>query len=345
MFRRTIPTLLAAMALAASARAETVYFVSKTDGALYTFDTSAGGITRLTGTNTFPNATALAMGPDGHLYVGDATGGGSIQRYVLGSGSGTPVVSLTGAGPAVPGGPVNPGAIAFTPGGEMLVGRNPGVALDGGTAAWPRGPVLSVTGWRAGESPAISAFTSGTAQDYSPGLAVAASGTVYASNSVYSTATLAMTGDVYRFDPAGGSPAAVATGAPPGGIFGPAGLALVGDSLFIASTMNGSIFKTDLLTGTTSFFTMTPVDPVTFYPDFIGPLAAMPTGGLLAGSVDGNQGFIYRFDGAGGLVATFAGPEYGQIGGIVAVPEPGAVWLAVGGVAGVGLWSLRRRRA
>lgn len=345
MIRRTIPALLATFALTAAARAEPVYFVSKTNGALYTFDTSGGAISPLTGTNTFPNATALAMGPDGNLYIGDATGGGSIQRYVLASGSVTPVTSLTGAGPAVPGGPVNPGAIAFTPGGNMLVGRNPEVAFfAGGTSAWPRGPVLSVTGWRAGESPAISAFTSGTAQDYSPGLAVAANGKVYASNSVYSNQTLQMTGDVFGFDADGVFQAPVATGSPPTGLFGPAGLSLIGDSLFIASTMNGSIFKTDLLTGTTSFFAMTPVDPNTQYPDFIGPLAAMPAGGLLAGSVDANQGFIYRFDGSGAIVATFAGQEYGQIGGIVAVPEPSAAWLAVGGVACTGLWRLRRRR-
>jgi len=346
MICRTIPALLAALALAAAARAETVYFVSKTNGALYTFDTTAGGIAPLTGTNTFPNATALAMGPDGNLYVGDATDGGSIRRYVLSSGSVATVASLTGAGPAVPGGPVNPGAIAFTPGGDMLVGRNPEVAFfTGGTAAWPRGPVLSMTGWRAGESPSISAFTTGTAQDYSPGLAVAADGRLFASNSVYSTETLQMTGDVFGFDASGTFQSAVATGNPPAGLFGPAGLALVGNSLFTASTMNGSIFKTDLLTGTTTFFTMTPVDPVTFYPDFIGPLAATTDGSLLAGSVDANQGLIYLFDGSGGIVTTFAGEEYGQIGGIVAVPEPSAAWLAIGGVASLGLWSLRRRRA
>jgi sugar lactone lactonase YvrE len=341
--------VLATLVLPGVTHAETVYFVSKSYGGLYSFDTSGTTITTLSGTGSFESPSALALGPDGNLYVGDAAGGGRISRFTLSSGSVTPVAALNGASPTFAGGPVNPAAIAFTRDGGMLVGRNPEVAFfPGGVEAWPGGPVLQVAGWREGESPSISPFTAGSAQNYAPGLAVSADGRLYASNSFYDTSTLLMTGNVLGFLSTGTFQSDVTAGNPPIGLFGPAGLALVGDSLFVASTMNGSIFKTNLLDGdtasNTTFFTMTPIDPISQYPDFIGPLAALPDGSLLTGSVDVNQGWIYLFDGSGGLVTTFAGPEYGQIGGIVAVPEPATLWLACGAATCVLLRCLRRRR-
>jgi sugar lactone lactonase YvrE len=347
MIRRFVPLIaaLAILATAASVQAETVYFVSKDTGALYQLNTVGGGITPLTGTNTFPNATALAMGPDGNLYVGDATNGGSIQRYAMAGGAVSSVVTLNGAGPAFSGAPVNPGAIAFTAGGTMLVGRNPQVAFfPGSLEAWPAGPVLSVDGWRTGESPSISAFTSGTAQNYSPGLALASNGTLYASNSLYDPLTFIMTGNVLRFDASGAYQGVVAAdGSASGGLYGPTGLVVSGNLLFTASTMDGNIYKTDLdnpntATNTTPFASTAGV--------FIGPLAMLSDGNLLTAYVGGalGRGTIFRFDTTGSLVDSYGGSEYGAIGGVVAVPEPATITLTAAGAACLALWRLRRRR-
>jgi sugar lactone lactonase YvrE len=345
MIRRIVPVIAALAAIVPAARldADVVYFVSKTDGGLYSLNTSGGAITTISGTGTFTSPSALALGPDGNLYVGDATDGGSIKRYVTSSGSISMVAPLNGTGPAFSGAPVNPAAIAFTPGGAMLVGRNPEVAFfPGGVAAWPGGSVLSITGWQAGESPAIASYTSGTTQNYSPGLAVAADGTLYTSNSFYDAGTLQMTGNVISFNSSGADPTEVAADQTGSGLSGPAGLALSGNSLFIASTMNGNVYRTDLANpnplSNTVLFGSTGGD-------YLGPLVLLSDGGLLAASVLPNSGTIYRFNASGNLIGTFGGPSYGQIGGIAAVPEPGAMLLAA--TAGVVLslrHSLGRRR-
>lgn len=335
MIRPTLLALLAVCMPTSMVVADTVYFVSRSTGSLYTFDSAGGVITALTGTSTFPDASALAMGADGNLYVGDSTGGGSIKRYVIATGSVSTVVSLNGSGPAVPGSPVNPGAIAFSADGTMLVGRNPAVAFfPGGVAAWPGGSVLGVTGWRDGETPSVSAFTSGTSQDYSPGLAVAPDGSLYVSNSFYDATTFVMTGSVLGFDASGAFQTAVAAdGSATGGLSGPAGLAVSGNSLFTASTMNGNVYKTDLMNANTatntSLFASTDGD-------YLGPLALLANGNLLVGSVSGPAGLIYQFDPTGSSLTPFGGAEYGQIGGIAVapVPEPGAIVLAVVGIAG-----------
>jgi sugar lactone lactonase YvrE len=333
MLRPSLIALLFVFTSMAPVIADTVYFVSRSTGSLYTFDSAVGAITALTGTSTFPDASALAMGADGNLYVGDSTGGGSIKRYVIATGSVSTVMSLNGSGPAFPGSPVNPGAIAFAPNGTMLVGRNPAVAFfPGGVAAWPGGSVLGVTGWRDGETPAVSAFTSGTSQDYSPGLAVAPDGSLYVSNSFYNATTFVMTGNVLKFNASGAFQAAVAAdGSATGGLSGPAGLAVSGNSLFTASTMNGNVYKTDLTNSNTatntSLFASTGGD-------FLGPLALLASGNLLAGSVSGPAGLIYQFDPTGTQLTPFGGAEYGQIGGVAVapVPEPGTVVLAAVGI-------------
>lgn len=345
MIRRFLPLVAVLVGLMPTGTifADTVYFVSKMTGSLYSFSTTGTTITPLTGANTFSNATALAMGSDGNLYIGDATNGGSIQRYVVSSGSVSTVLTLNGSGPAFSGSPVNPGAIAFTPGGSMLIGRNPQVAFfPGGVEAWPGGAVLSVTGWRSGEIPSISSYTSGTSQNYSPGLAVAANGTLYASNSFYDASTYIMTGNVLAFDASGAYQSVVAADrSGSGGLFGPSGLALSGSSLFIASTMNGNIYRTDLTNpntaANTTFFAST-------VGDYVGPLAILSDNSLLVGSVSDPSGVIYRFDSLGNLANTFGGPEYGAIGGIVAVPEPATLTLTTMAAASAVLWRIRRRR-
>jgi sugar lactone lactonase YvrE len=339
--RRVVAILAGAMAvcLPVTVGADIAYFVSKTNGGLYTFDTSGTSITALTGTNTFPNATALAMGSDGNLYVGVSTGGGSIWRYSMANGSVSTVVTLSGSNPAFGSGPVSPTAIAFTPGGAMLVGRNPQESFSG----YPSGQVLEVVGWNGG-SPTVRNYTSGTTPNYQTGLAVAADGTLYVSNTTYDifVSPPALIGNVLTFSGSGAyQSVAAADGTATGGLSGPAGLGVIGNSLFIASTMNGNVYKTDLTdpnTATnTSLFASTSGD-------YVGPLSVLTDGGLLVGSVSGVPGLIYRFNATGTLVGTFGDASYGQIGGIVAVPEPSAVFLALAGAACTRLWRLCGRR-
>ena len=341
MIRRCLPVVAAVLAAthAAFAMADVVYFVSKTTGGLYSFNTAGGGITSLTGTNTFSDATALAMGPDGNLYVGDSTAGGSVRRYTMAGGGVSTVVTLSGSNPAFGSGPVSPASIAFTPGGKMLVGRNPETAFSG----YPAGQVLEVVGWNGG-SPTVQDYTSGTTPDYQTGLTVAPDGTLYASNTTYNVLAVppALVGNVLKFSGSGAYQSVTAVDATAtGGLAGPAGLGVSGNSLYIASAMNGNIYRTDLMNPNTA--TNTTLFASTGG-DYLGPLSMLSDGGLLAGSVSGVPGVIYQFDTSGNLVNTFGGGTYGQIGGVVAVPEPTAVLLAAVGVSCVGLGRLRRRR-
>lgn len=340
MPRRLLPALVAlCLAPACTVRADTAYFVSRTSGGLYTFDTSGGGITALTAGNAFPNAAALALGPDGNLYIGDTTGGGSVRRYALASGSISTVVTLSGADPAFGGGPVAPTAIAFTPGGALLVGRNPETQFAG----YPAGQVLEVVGWNGG-APSVRNYTSGASLIYQTGLTVAPDGTLFASNTAYDLLATPPTlvGNVVKFGASGTFQSVIAAdGAATGGLSGPTGLGVFGGSLFIASAMNGKVYKTDV--GNPDPATNT-VEFANTGGDYPGPLAVLADGGLLVGSVSGPAGLIYRFDATGGLVMAFGGPAYGQIGGIVAVPEPAAGLLALWGASCAWLWRTRRRR-
>jgi sugar lactone lactonase YvrE len=315
----------------AVARADLTYFVSKTTGGLYSFETSnaGAGISTLAAAGTFTSPAALALGPDGNLYVGDSAGGGRVARYVMSTGSVATVASLSSAGP------VSPGAIAFRPGSQgsdMLVGRNPETVFY----SYPTGPVLKVSGWGAGQTATVQDYTTGASLDYSPGLAVAADGTLYVSNSRYDVmTTYAMTGNVLKFDSSGSYQTVVtADGSGSGGLFGPSGLALVGTSLYVASTMNGYVYKTDLTNSNTATNTA-----AFAYAggDYIGPLAALSDGSLLVGSVSGPAGLIYEFNSSGTMTGYFGASSYGQIGGIAVapVPEPGAATLAMVAVAGL----------
>jgi sugar lactone lactonase YvrE len=334
---RAFAVLAAAyLAVPSTLYGDTVYFVSKSYGSLHSFDTSGTTITTLSGTGTFTSPAALAIGPDGNLYVGDEVGGGRIARYVLSTGSVSSVMSLSGTAPAFAGGPVSPASIAFTPGGKMLVGRNPQKAFGG----YPGGPVLEINGWNGG-SPSAQAYTSGTSLDYQTGLAVAADGTLYASNTVYDIFANppALVGNVVRFNNSGVYEAIVAA---TGSLQGPAGLAVSGSSLFIASTMDGVIYRTDLTNPNTASNTSTFASTGG---DYIGPLAMLADGGLLVGSVSGPAGLIYRFTSTGQALSPYGNASYGQIGGIAVapVPEPAAVATVACGAVTVLATLLRRR--
>ena len=341
MLRRILPVLAATIGLAPAfaAQADLVYFVSRTTGGLHTFDTSGGGITPLTGTNTFPTATALAMGPDGNLYVGDATGGGSIRRYSMAGGSVSTVVTLSGSNPAFGGGPVSPTALAFTPGGAMLVGRNPESQFSG----YPAGQVLEVVGWGSG-SPTVQNFTSGGSPNYQTGLAVAPDGTLYASNTKYDIFAIpqpALVGNVLKFSSSGTFQSVIAAdGTGTGGLSGPTGLGVFGSSLFIASAMNGKVYKTDLTNPNTATNT---VEFATSGGDFLGPLTMLVERQSARGERFRTGRAHLRVRHVRESRRCVRRPAYGQIGGIVAVPEPAAALAGLAGVSCVGVWRLRRR--
>jgi len=107
-----------------------------------------------------------------------------------------------------------------------------------------------------------------------------------------------------------------------------------GSTLYTASIMAGTILQTNLGSDVTTAFASAggPFEG--------GPLTLLTDGGLLAGSPSGS-GNIYRFDPDGSLVSTYA-TGLGQIGGIVAVPEPATMVLLSAGVAYAVLARLRR---
>lgn len=341
------------LALAGVARGDAVYTVSLTNGGLFRFDSSDpyGTITNLTGTGAFQLPSALALGPDGHLYVGDFAFGGRISRYNLTTGSISPVAYLN-SGTSGYTGPVWPASIAFRPasqGGQMLVGRSPFVIYY--APSYPQGPVLQIDGWR-GNSPVVSDYTTGTAQNYSPGLAVAPDGTLFASNMIYPSALSPAYGSVLAFSGSGAfQDVAVQDGSGSGGLFGPAGLLLSGSTLYTASITTSRLFATTL-TGST-----VPFGPTVSESSFeVGALAQLSNGNMLAAS-PGGSGNIYEVSSAASSTlydSTLAtgtaynlGGEFdlGQIGGVVTmvVPEPMTLALAVCGIA-VAAACCRRRR-
>lgn len=221
----------------------------------------------------------------------------------------------------------------------MLVGRNP---EKGAFEGYPSGPILEVVGWNGG-SPTVRDYTSGMNLNYQTGLTVAPNGTLYASNTTYDVLVQPfppLVGNVVKFDGAGASQSVVAVDGT-GSLQGPTGLGILGNSLFIASAMNGKVYKTDLTNSDTATNT---IEFANTGGDYLGPLAMLSSGGLLAGSVSGASGLIYQFNAAGEYVNVFGEPSYGQIGGIVAVPEPNLLTIAAMVAMGVTARQLRRHR-
>ena len=305
-------------------RADTVYVTSFTDGGLYSYDSAnfAGSRQTLSGTGSMTKPSALAVGPDGNLYIGESGDGfsvaPSIRKYDFVTGTLSVVTTFAG---------IVPGSIAFK-GNDMLVGRNP---FFGNT-----GPIQKVTGWNGGPV-SVTDYTSGGSLASSPGLAVAADGTLYVSDMTYSFGTGTATGSVKSFA-SSGSFASVLIADGQAGLAGPTGLALSGSTLYTASIMDGSILRTDLGTGTTSTFSTTSLG--TFE---AGVLALLSDGNLLVGSPS-FSGNIYRIGTDGVVSGTFA-TGLGQIGGIAAVPEPSLLAVGLGGAGCMAGWMrLRRRR-
>jgi hypothetical protein len=335
--------LLACLSLATPGRAETVYVVSQTGGKLMRFDSADTGASTTVTTllSDLVGPSALSLGPDGHLYIAEWGDGDTIDprisRYDIGSGQRTVVATLD------PDTQYQPSALAFRPaalGGQMLVGRT------GTLTALGTGAIFQISDWNTG-SPVVSAtpYNSGLALDGSSGLAVAADGTTYVSNSKYvgTQPTGVFAGSVVKLDAAGVFQGEVVPdGLGSGGLSGPAGLILDGDTLLIGSVTNSSVFETTLDPLGTSLFGA--VGGSAFFD--IGPIARLADGSILGGSVSGFSNTIFRFLPDGSLAAeNFVNADFGRIGGlaIAPVPEPGTWLLAAAGVTGLG-WAARRRR-
>lgn len=316
----------AVLAIAGLAVADTVYVVSYSTGGLYRYDSAdpAGTLSPLLAPGTLSNPSALAVGPDGALYIGESgnfsTIGPQIRRFDVTTGVlGPQAVSLQAVN-------VYPASLVFK-GNDLLVGRNPFLPFTG--------PVVKVSGVSSGTA-TITNYTSGSDLAGSPGLALGADGSLYVSDQTYNVSTGIATGPVKKFDAAGNYVGEV-IGSGSSGLFGPTGLLISGSTLYTASIMSGAVLKTDLTTQVTSPFGSTGA------PFGAGPLAMMTADRVLAGSPAGD-GAIYQFYADGTAGPTFSS-GLGQIGGIVAVPEPGSVTLAVTG-AGLAAWcAWRRRRA
>jgi hypothetical protein len=337
-----VTVLIACLALAASARAETVYVVSQSTGKLMRFDTADTGATTTVTTllSDLVGPSALTLGPDGGLYIAEWGDGDTIDprvsRYDIGTGARTVVTTLD------PNTQYQPSAIAFRPtalGGQMLVGRT------GTLGATGTGAIYQVSGWDGG-SPVVSStpYNSGIALDGSSGLAVAADGTTYVSNSKYlgTQPTGVFAGSVVELDAAGAYQGEVVPdGLASGGLSGPTGLVLDGNTLYVGSVTNSSVFETTLAPLGTSLFGA--VGGSAFFD--VGPIVRLADGSILGGSVSGLSNKIYRFLPDGSLAAeNYFNNDFGRVGGlaIAPVPEPGTWILAVTGIAGLG-WAARRR--
>lgn len=317
---------LAALAVLASfasiTLADTVYVVSFTTGELVRYESTdpAGTKAVLSGSGSLVKPGSLAIGPDGNLYIGENGDGASFAPRIAKFEPETLTLSTV---VAFSGFEVFPGSLAFK-GNDLLVGRNP---FYGNT-----GPIVKVSN-ATGGAVAISDYTTGGSLASSPGIALAADGSLYVADQTYSFVSGIASGPVKRFDASGAYVGEViASGS--SGLAGPTGLAIGGSSLFTASIMNGTVLRTDLGTDATTTFGSVGG------PFEVGPLGLLSTGGLLAGSPSGS-GSIYEFAANGTLVRTYAS-GLGQIGGIAAVPEP--TTLAAIPVALGAAWFLGRRR-
>jgi sugar lactone lactonase YvrE len=306
------------------ARAETVYVTSFTTGEIIRYDSAnpAGTKTVLSGSGSLTQPAALAFGPDGNLYVGECGDGATIAPRIAKFDLGTSTLSTVVAFGAFD---VFPGSFAFK-GNDLLVGRNP---FFGNT-----GPIVKVTD-ATGNIVSVGDYTSGGDLASSPGLALAADGSLYVSDQTYNFQTGIAIGPVKRFDAAGAYVGEViASGS--SGLSGPTGLVISGSTLYTASVMAGTVLQTNLGTDFTQPFANAGSS------FSVGALARLADGSLLAGNPS-FTGEIYRFGTDGTLLDTYA-TGLGQIGGIAVapVPEPSTIALAVaGGIAAV--VRLRRR--
>jgi len=333
LVRRVLVAVAVAMAVGGvgqphrAAVADFVYAVSFGTGELIRYHAADPGNTRTTllAGGTLVSPGALALGPDGNLYIGENGDGAAYAPRISKFEPATLTVSTVFPFAAFE---VFPGSLVFL-GNDLLIGRNP---FYGNT-----GPIVRLAN-ATGGTPSVSNYTPSPGNlASSPGLALAADGRLYVADQTYSFANGIASGPVKRFNAAGAYVGEVIESGT-SGLAGPTGLAINGTTLYTASIMNGSILQTDLNTDITTPFAS---GGGAFT---VGSLALMSDGSLLTGNPAGT-GAILRFNTDGTLHSSFAS-GLGQVGGLVTapVPEPGTLALAAAGVLVGGLW-LRRRRS
>jgi len=326
MLRLAVSAFAIVAAVASTAFADTVYVTSFSTGELVRYDSTdpAGTRTVLSGSGSLIKPGALAIGPDGNLYIGEDGDGATFAPRISKFEPATLTLSTVYA---FAGFEVFPGSLAFQ-GNDLLVGRNP---FFGNT-----GPIVKVSNATGGVI-ATSDYTTGGSLASSPGIALAANGDLLVSNQTYNFGSGIASGPVVRFNAAGTYVGEViASGS--SGLAGPTGLAINGSTLYTASIMNGQVLRTDLTTDATTSHASVGA------PFEVGALALLSDGGLLAGSPSGS-GSIYSFSSDGTLRDTYAS-GLGQIGGIAAVaavPEPTVFAASIPAALGAA-WFIGRRR-
>jgi streptogramin lyase len=175
------------------ARADTVYVTSFSTGELVSYDSAdpAGTKSTLLAAGSLVSPGALALGPDGNLYIGENGDGSTFAPRISKFEPATLTLSTVYAFGAFE---VFPASLVFQ-GNDLLIGRNP---FFGNTGA-----IVKLSN-ATGGSLAISDYTSGGSLASSPGLALAADGSLYVSDQTYNFGTGIASGPVKRFD-AGGS--------------------------------------------------------------------------------------------------------------------------------------------
>jgi hypothetical protein len=305
------------------ASAEEVYAVSYSTGALIRYDTAdpAGTRTTLLTGGSLVSPTAMVMGPDGNLYIGESGDGSTFAPRISKYEPATLTLSTVYAFSAFE---VFPGSLVFQ-GNDLLIGRSPIFANTG--------PILKLTN-ATGGTLAVSDYTTGGSLASSPGVALAADGTLFVSDQTYNFATTIASGPVKQFDVTGSFlMEVIADGS--SGLSGPTGLGIAGNILFTASNMDGSILQTDLTTFTTTSFA------TTGSPFESGVIAILADGSVITGS-SANTGNIYHFGPDGTLQATFAS-GLDTVGGLAVVPEPRAFALVAACLVAGALWWRRLR--
>ena len=314
--------VIAALAPAVVAHADTVYFTSKSAGALFSFDwtgTTSGTITPTTVRTGLLSPSGMALGADGNLYVTETGGNraGKITRVQPSSGTPSTVVNLPGTDPA---------GVTFLPnGGNMIVSSLEPDDSEAGIV------LFEVSGWSGGSasaSPYTTSLLSGGAA-----VATGPNGSVILSNNP------GYNGDILRFTSGTAPPTTVVgNGSGPSQTAAPTGLVADGSTLYSLSITDYRLLKTDLSTMTPTSTTLST------FPAFSFPsaLTMLSNGSLLVGTAVGS-GRFFVVDPLTGDYTDFFVSGAGQVGGIVAVPEPTALTLTATGLAVAAGVSRRRR--
>ncbi|HEY7906310.1 MAG TPA: hypothetical protein VIC53_05235, partial [Wenzhouxiangella sp.] len=264
-----------------------VFAVSFTTGELIRYRASDPANTKATilpgGSIVSPES--MVFGPDCNLYIGESGDGSTFAPRISKVDVETATISTVYPFASFE---VFPASLAFE-NNDLLIGRSPFYSNN-------TGPIVKLSN-ATGGAHAISDYTSGTSLASSPGIALDSSGRLYVSDQTYDSNTQIASGPVKRFDASGGFLAElIADGA--SGLAGPAGMMVVGGSLYTIGAETGDVLETDLATDTTTTFSSSALGKGARF-----VLSALSDGGLLVGRDNGN---IYRFDTNGAVVDTFA---------------------------------------